>query len=201
GGNHEGGAGTDVTPRDEENETFVPEPVSGPVPGLGPRPILEPVSGPVPGLGPRPFARERGSGKGGRGEDMEAFSGAAAGAESRVSDGEEEEVVEDKLPPMLASLERAALTVKDPQGRCVRFLQVQDGPGPQLPSQRQHEPPPPPPPPQQQQQQLSPPPPTRRQLPPRPPRSGEVRRGAAPGDLSRRRARDLPPRVPPRLPE
>lgn len=95
--------------QDEEEEAFTPErlsePVSGPVPGLRPRPFPERFS--------EPSAREGGE-QGGRKENMEGFSGAGDRAEKKAN-------IDDKLPLMLASLERVALTVNDLQGRCVRL--------------------------------------------------------------------------------
>ena len=106
--------GGPVRGQDEEKEALVPErfsePVSGPVPGLGPKPFPERFS--------EPSAQERGGGEGRHEENVKGFSG--AGAEVGASGGEKE-AIDDKLPLMLASLERVALTVNDLQGRCVRL--------------------------------------------------------------------------------
>ena len=108
--------GSPVREQDEEKEAFIPErfsePVSEPVPGLRPRPFPERFS--------EPSARESGE-QGARAENMEGFSGAGDGGEVGASSGEKNETIDDKLPLMLASLERVALTVNNLQGRCVRL--------------------------------------------------------------------------------
>lgn len=96
-----------------EEVQFLPEgfsePVSGPVPGLGPRPFPERYS--------HPFTPEWDGGKGNR----EVYSGTRAVAEVGNSGREEMQAIDDKPNLTLTSSERAALAATVLQGRRVRI--------------------------------------------------------------------------------
>ncbi|CAM9751881.1 unnamed protein product [Ectocarpus sp. 6 AP-2014] len=71
----------------------------------------------------------------------EREGGAGGGARVVDEDDEEEDSLDERLPFMLASLERVALTVHDLQGRCARLSRVLDEPRPTPPPIRPSEPP------------------------------------------------------------
>ncbi|CAM9410290.1 unnamed protein product [Ectocarpus sp. 8 AP-2014] len=108
---------SDRSLQDEAEEPFLGEPYSRPV-------LLDTGSEAEPEV--RQEEREGGAGRGARVVD---------------EDDEEEDSLDERLPFMLASLERVALTVHDLQGRCARLSRVLDEPRPTPPPIRPSEPP------------------------------------------------------------